>query len=249
MPTSIYCTYLTVYTGNKLPPFYIGSTSIDNINKGYRGSVQSKQYKSIWKQELKAHPELFKTIILTRHSTKQDSMIREEHIQKHLNVINNPLYINLCISGKLFTDNTGKVRSTETREKIKSNHKGMLGLKHSEETKSKMSSSAMGNTNSKGSNRSKPKLEQEYIDPLEKKNIRNALISKSRIDRVYWILHTPQGNVIEINNPRGFCMDNNLHFRALQYSYQNNTPIKLGNLSYGWSIIGKYFVNKNDREK
>jgi hypothetical protein len=176
-------------------------------------------------------------------------MIREEHIQKHLNVINNPLYINLCISGKLFTDNTGKVRSTETRDKIKANHKGMLGLHHSEETKSKMSSSAMGNTNSKGSIRSKPKLEQEYIDPLEKKKIRNALISKSQSDRVYWILQTPQGSVIEINNPRGFCMDNNLHFRALQYSYQNNTPTKLGNLSYGWSIIDKYFINKNDRGK
>ena len=56
----IYCTYLTVYTGNKLPPFYIGSTSVDNISKGYRGSVLSKNYKSIWKQELHSHPDLFK---------------------------------------------------------------------------------------------------------------------------------------------------------------------------------------------
>lgn len=30
MSDCIYCTYLTIYTGNKLPPFYIGSTSIKN---------------------------------------------------------------------------------------------------------------------------------------------------------------------------------------------------------------------------
>ena len=31
----MYCVYLTIYTGNKLPPFYIGSTSLKKINKGY----------------------------------------------------------------------------------------------------------------------------------------------------------------------------------------------------------------------
>lgn len=47
---NLYCTYLTVYKGNKLPPFYIGYTSVDNIlNKSYRGSPESKKYKSVWK--------------------------------------------------------------------------------------------------------------------------------------------------------------------------------------------------------
>lgn len=33
----LYCTYLTSYFGNKLPPFYIGYTTVANINRGYRG--------------------------------------------------------------------------------------------------------------------------------------------------------------------------------------------------------------------
>lgn len=43
-----YCTYVTFYSGNKLPPFYIGSTSVDKIEKGYRGSVKSKRWKQIY---------------------------------------------------------------------------------------------------------------------------------------------------------------------------------------------------------
>ena len=65
MPTNIYCTYLTIYKGNKLPPFYIGSTSVDKINTGYHGTVSSKKYKDIYKQELITNPQIFKTKILT----------------------------------------------------------------------------------------------------------------------------------------------------------------------------------------
>lgn len=43
-----YCVYHTTYIGNKLPPNYIGSTSVEKIKKGYYGSVKSKSYKSIW---------------------------------------------------------------------------------------------------------------------------------------------------------------------------------------------------------
>ena len=64
MSDNIYCTYLTVYSGNKLPPFYIGSSSIDIINNGYRGSVSSKEYKQIWKTELKNNSHLFKIMII-----------------------------------------------------------------------------------------------------------------------------------------------------------------------------------------
>ena len=104
MPKLIYCTYLTVYTGNKLPPFYIGSTSIDNINKGYRGSVSSKKYMAIWKQELSSHPDIFKTIILTRHETREEAMEREVVFHEALSVARNPLYINMAhANGKFFT--------------------------------------------------------------------------------------------------------------------------------------------------
>ena len=60
-----YCTYLTVYSGSMLPPFYIGYTTVSNIKNGYHGSILSKRYKEIYREELENHPELFKTIILT----------------------------------------------------------------------------------------------------------------------------------------------------------------------------------------
>ena len=31
----MYCVYLTIYRGNKLPPFYIGYSSINKIKAGY----------------------------------------------------------------------------------------------------------------------------------------------------------------------------------------------------------------------
>lgn len=89
-----YCTYLTIYSGNKLPPFYIGSSSIDRINKGYRGSVLSKIYKETWKNELRANPHLFKTRIITTHNDRREATIKENSLQKSLNVVKNSLYIN-----------------------------------------------------------------------------------------------------------------------------------------------------------
>ena len=120
MPTSIYCTYITIYTGNKLPPFYIGSTSTDKINKGYRGSVKSQKYQSIWKQEITSHPDLFKTIILTRHETRQEALDKEIIFHESLSVARNPIYINMAhANGKFFSSegNPG-TRSPETKAKM-----------------------------------------------------------------------------------------------------------------------------------
>jgi hypothetical protein len=150
MSTIIYCTYLTVYTGNKLPPYYIGSSTIDKINNGYRGSVQSKKYKKIWREELRINPLLFSTFIISKHATREECLLREEDLQRKLNVVENPLYINLCIAGKLFADNKGIKRSEETKKRISENHWGMSGKKHSEETKRLMSIKARGNTNPLG---------------------------------------------------------------------------------------------------
>lgn len=104
---TIYCTYLTIYSGNKLPPFYIGYTKVDSIEKGYHGTVVSKLYKTIWQEELKQNPHLFKTIILRKYEDKKEAQQRELFLQKSLNVIMNPLYINRAIAGH--SDNTGMV--------------------------------------------------------------------------------------------------------------------------------------------
>lgn len=90
-----FCTYLTIYYGNKLPMFYIGHSTIEKINDGYHGSVQSKRYKTTWESELKDHPELFKTLVLTTHSKRKEASDRESRFQRALSVIKNPLYVNM----------------------------------------------------------------------------------------------------------------------------------------------------------
>ena len=163
-----YCTYLTVYRGNKLPPFYVGSTTTNNINNGYRGSVSSKKFREIWKIELQYNQHLFKTYILTYHPTRKEAFDQEEKFQKQLNVVSNPLYINMVLAnkrpsfaGRKHTQETlkrkseksrGKKHTDETKQKISNIHKGKKlsdshktaisqhnkGKKHTDETKQKM---------------------------------------------------------------------------------------------------------------
>lgn len=62
MSNTIYITYLTIYSGDLLPKYYIGSTYLENVTENnYHGSVKSKKYGSIWKSELKDNPTLFET--------------------------------------------------------------------------------------------------------------------------------------------------------------------------------------------
>ena len=156
MPKLIYCTYLTVYTGNKLPPFYIGSTSVDKINKGYRGSVASKNYKSIWKQELYDHPDLFKTIILTRHETREAALDKELIFHESFTVARNPMYINMVhANGKFFTsgplspEHIAKVSAGMTGKKKSPEHIAKLkGQTRTPESKAKMSAAQTGRKHS-----------------------------------------------------------------------------------------------------
>ena len=94
--------YLTVYKGNKMPMFYIG-VSYDIESRGYRGSPKSKEYKEIWKKELKYNASAFKTIIIKSFGEdKIEAYKYENYIQDKLKVDINPLYINKSINGKTF---------------------------------------------------------------------------------------------------------------------------------------------------
>lgn len=95
MTSKLYCVYLTTYIGNKLPMFYIGHTSVENINNGYRGSVASRRYHKIWRQELFNNPHLFKTKILCTFDTKKEAAQKESSLQQKLNVVPHPMYINM----------------------------------------------------------------------------------------------------------------------------------------------------------
>lgn len=159
-----FCVYKTIYSGNELPKFYIGSTSVSRINAGYRGSVRSKRWRHLWEKELAANPHLFSTIIISLHDTRKEALEEEFKIQKHLDVVNSNDFINMayaCPSGVFGHSlkgvnhpNFGKTRSIETRKKISENHhdvsgaknpmfgkpgpRGFLGKKHSQEAKEKM---------------------------------------------------------------------------------------------------------------
>lgn len=132
----MYCVYLTIYLGNKLPMFYIGSTTTSSISEGYRGSVQSLKYKKIWKNELLNSPNLFKIKIISYHKTRKEAYLKEEFFQRKLNVIKSPLYINLSYSNGGFIAEKNKKLPKEWRENIS---KAQIGRKHSLETRLKQS--------------------------------------------------------------------------------------------------------------
>ena len=99
---SIYCTYITFYSGNKLPPFYIGLGTISKIKNGYNGSVSSKIYKAIWEKERKENPNLFKTKIIKEFYKRADASAHEEYLHCAFNVHKNPLFINRAIGHSHF---------------------------------------------------------------------------------------------------------------------------------------------------
>lgn len=149
-----YAVYLTIYKGNKLPPFYIGSTSVHKINNGYRGSVTSKLYKSTWKSELINNPNFFETVIIKKFKTRQEAINYEVAIQEKLDVIHNDLYTNTGYfkgrvrysgpsinKGKSLSD-THKQNISKGRRKFLSEHKNnRFGKPHEESTKIKISKS------------------------------------------------------------------------------------------------------------
>lgn len=121
----MYCVYLTIYKGNKLPPFYIGYTKTDKVSSGYHGSVSSKSYKKVWQQELKSSPHLFLTTILKVFDCQESAVFYEEYLHKHFKVHKNPLYINQSISNVSFRNNLSTFNHTEsTKQKISASNRG-----------------------------------------------------------------------------------------------------------------------------
>jgi len=130
----MYVCYLIKYSGDKLPRFYIGSTSLDKIKNGYRGSVVSKKYGKIFKNELKTNPLLFEYEILSEHTTREEALEAELIQQKKNNVIKSKDFINesyASVNGMFGRDVSGEVNP-------------MFGKKHSEKTK-KILSEKRGN--------------------------------------------------------------------------------------------------------
>lgn len=130
----IYCVYLTTYYGNKMPPFYIGSSSVKKVENGYHGSVASKKYSEIWWSEIKENPHLFKTKIICTFDDRKEATLKEKDLQVKLNVIRSSMYINQATAqpggycGRVVSgeDNPfyGKRHTAETRAKLREAKKG-----------------------------------------------------------------------------------------------------------------------------
>jgi hypothetical protein len=151
-----YVTYLVTYTGEKLPKYYIGSTSEDRAKSGnYFGSVSSSKYKDIFKLERKNNPELFNIEILSLHGTREEAIEKELELQIEHNVVKSSEYMNESlarVNGFFGRDvsgennpNYGHELSEETKKKISSSLSGRV---EPEKTKIKKSLSKIGDNNS-----------------------------------------------------------------------------------------------------
>jgi hypothetical protein len=124
----MYCTYLTIYKGDKLPKRYIGSSTVDRVLNGYNGSIKSKKYQEIYKQEQRENKHLFKTRILNIYESHDEAVNAEYLLHCKYDVNKNPNYINMAkatrngffgndIRGKNHP-RYGKSLTQEQREKV-----------------------------------------------------------------------------------------------------------------------------------
>lgn len=111
--------YLTMYKGTKLPKWYIGSTNINKINKGYHGSVASEEWSELFKQEEKNNPHLFKTRVLSFHNTRDEALNEEFRVQQIHDAPRNKKYINKAFAFSFIGGDTSKyIDYSKTGDKI-----------------------------------------------------------------------------------------------------------------------------------
>ncbi len=131
----MYCTYITFYRGNLLPPFYIGYTTTKSISRGYNGSVSSRKYKGIWKQERDDNPHLFRTVIIRTFNTREEALEHEDRLLRGLLVHKNDLYINMGIAGRYFTPGPPCMTPEEFSTRAKKSAQSQTPAQHSARTK------------------------------------------------------------------------------------------------------------------
>jgi hypothetical protein len=98
----IYVIYLTEYLGGKLPRWYIGSTSKDNIKNNYHGSPRSKQWMKLFKEEEVKNPHLFRTEIIYECYNREAAIDIERKFQVLANAVKRDDYINKAYAGGSF---------------------------------------------------------------------------------------------------------------------------------------------------
>jgi hypothetical protein len=224
-----YCVYIINYAGNKLPSKnnatetpsnYIGSSTLDKIQKGYMGSVKSKNYKNIWKSELKNNPNLFSVQIISYHDTRPSAIYKELQIQKIFNVVKNPLFVNMSYAAP---------NGFFGRDVSLQNHP-LYNIPRPEKTKEKIS---MHHADVSGKNNPRYGTKHKKIT----NGIKNMLISADcPIPENWWFGSTiwKKENKPRNKKPKMFCINNGI---------ENNFLIVGTEIPIGW-IIGKLPENK-----
>jgi len=234
-----YIVYITHYKGDKLPPFYIGSSYEEKVLKGYNGSIRSKKWSSIYKKEQKENKHLFKTKILSYHETREEALKEELRLQKKHLVVKNKKYFNesyaqvngffgRCISGKdhpmygrkhsdeqkrkWSKERKGNKLSQETKDKLSKARKGILKGPLSQEIKDKLSKAHKGN---KLSQETKDKISKAHKGKIFKEETKNKLKSKA----------------IGKNNSqfKGFCIYDKNEYISTELSEKLNVSVPLVN--------------------
>lgn len=201
-----FCVYLTIYSGNKLPPFYIGSSSIKKVKSGYHGSPTSRKYGEIFHKELNNNPNLFKTIILYKFYSRKNATYHERLLQIQFNVVKSDQFINMSLAkynGCFGMDtsgennrgfglkgekhwNYGKKRTDEWKKNRSKRYKGegnpRYGLPYhpTEESNKKRSLSAIGGNNS----RAKPVIIDGIYYSCKKEAMKILNISIRKLNKI-----------------------------------------------------------------
>jgi hypothetical protein len=190
----LYCSYLTTYSGDKLPRWYIGSTSVEKIEQGYHGSIKSKKYKAIYYQELRDHPELFKTDIIKVFETRREATQNEYELQVACDVVKSKDYFNMSFAAPNGFFGMSAFMEGSPR----------FGKKHTEEACKKNSECAKKHFENPEEKKKALVRTKKYFDngTLEEKEKRIELKCK----KVY-IITNPCGNEETISNLSQFCRD------------------------------------------
>lgn len=168
-----YVVYLTMYSGDKLPRWYIGSSTRYRVLNGYRGSVTSRKWRDVYKEEISNNPNLFKSRILSFHNTRNEAVIEENRIQHLHSVVKNENYFNesYATKGGCFTrDKRGELnpmfgKGYLLRGKKNGRHKDNYKGDMSEVSKRMSDSLKKLKNNKKGLNTSAKKY-YAYYEPL-----------------------------------------------------------------------------------
>uniref|UniRef100_A0AAU8HZ17 HNH endonuclease n=1 Tax=Rhizobium phage IG49 TaxID=3129228 RepID=A0AAU8HZ17_9CAUD len=208
-----FCTYIVINSSPKLPPFYVGHTSVEKfLTENYHGSVASIKWKTIWEQELSNNPHLFRRKIRSFHKTKKEAIDEEVRILRHFQAHKSELFVNMSINGSEYF---GGPHSEATKMKLSLAHTGkkrgsrpksfseMMSRIHSGKIIAESQRLQISET-IKGTRKSEE--ERVKISKRVKESLNTRRKDWTKIHKFI----SPEGLEVEVKNLSKFCRENDL---------------------------------------